>query len=160
MPLSRTEKISHYAVVVIAICAVVVSVWQGRISERQLEIEREHNRLTVRPYLDAYYLWEGSSKWTLNLTNEGIGPAIVKSISYFYEGKEYQKWEDVLEAANIKQLRVFSFSFSEDAPFSAEKTQPLLELTRGEGERGSIGIELLVKYTSIYNEPFEFRMDF
>ena len=106
MSLTKSEKISQYSIMVIALAAVFVSVWQGMISQRQLEIQREYNRLTVKPYLNFATGWITSGdEWEIVLTNEGIGPAIVKQTEFIYEGQKFNDWDAVLEAANIKSIR-------------------------------------------------------
>ena len=161
MGLSRTEKLSHYAVVLIAVSAVVVSVWQGRISEKHLEIAREHNRLTVKPYLDFFTGWVGSDKWVITLSNEGIGPAVVKSIKYTYQGKTYTDWDAILTAAEISDLRLGSMNIGNDSPVAVDKVIQFLALRRTENLiGGSFGIHVLIKYESIYGDPFELELDF
>ena len=85
MALSKIEKISHYGVVVIATLAVVVSIWQVRISERQLEIQREHNRLTVKPEITISQSISGEqSQFELRIMNKGFGPARIKNLELNY----------------------------------------------------------------------------
>ncbi len=161
MALPRTEKLSHFAVVIIAVSAVVVSVWQGRISEKHLEIAREHNRLTVKPYLDFFTGWENENKWVIILSNEGIGPAIVKSIEYSYDNKTYTHWDAVLEAAGIKAIRLGSVNIGNNSPIAVEKVIDYLSLRRVEdADRKPFGISVLIKYESIYGDPFELKFDF
>lgn len=153
--MSKGEKITQFAVVVIAVCAVVVSVWQGRIAAEQSEIARKHNRLTVKPYLDFFYGWYALDDWKLTLSNEGIGPAIIKKVSYKYDGETYHNWDDVLRAADLLKARTGSYNMSPDSPFAVDKTVVFLRLNIQEESVRTIGIEILIEYESVYEEPFE-----
>lgn len=154
MPMSRTEKLSHYAVVLIAVSAVVVSVWQVRLSQK-------HNRLSVRPYLDFFSGWTAEREWEMTLSNEGVGPAILKKQEYSFGGKTYGTWDEVLKAANIFEQRINSTTFSPNSPFAADKTIVFLKLDRTEAELSKpIGISVKISYESVYEEPFELKINF
>ncbi|OEK04190.1 hypothetical protein [Roseivirga misakiensis] len=153
MATSRSEKVTQFAIVVIAVCAVVVSVWQVSIAQR-------HNRLSVRPYLNFFSGWATEDTWALKLQNEGIGPAIIKSVSLTYKGETYTHWDAVLDAAEIRDKRVNSINLGIDAPFKADKEIIYLQLKGDPKNRVLYGIEVLIKYTSIYDEPFEIGMRF
>lgn len=154
MALSRTEKLSHYGVVIIAISAVVVSVWQVRLAQT-------HNMLSVRPYMDFFSGWNTETEWEVTLSNEGVGPAILKGMEFTYQGKTYQNWDGVLDAANLDQYRINSTTFTKDSPFAVGKTMLFLKLDRTEKDlRNRLGIDIKIKYESIYGEPFELDMSF
>jgi hypothetical protein len=162
MALSKSEKIIQYSIMIIALAAVVVSVWQGRISQKQLEIQREYNRLTVKPYLNFATGWIPSGdEWEIVLTNEGIGPAIVKHTEFIYQGQKFNDWDAVLEAANVKSIRAGSWNLGTDSPFSVDKSINFLKLRIREGERSAnIGIATTISYESIYGESFELSFNF
>lgn len=63
--------------VVIAVCALVATLWQEASS-------REHNRLSVRPILDIVIgLASDSSPAGVSLENRGVGPAIIRTSNVF-----------------------------------------------------------------------------
>ena len=85
--------ITAIAAAVIALTALTVSVWQG------LET-RNHNRLAATPIFafDTFRENEGSQiKRVLCLRNIGVGPAIIKKITYYVDDKQIVK--EGLEAA-------------------------------------------------------------
>ena len=154
MAMSRTEKLSHYAVVVIAISAVVVSVWQVKLAQT-------HNKLSVRPYMDFFSGWNSETEWQVTLSNEGVGPAILKEIEFTYQGQTYSNWDEVLTAADLNAYRINSTTFSKDSPFAVGKTMLFIKLNRSEdGLRQRLGIDVKIKYESIYEEPSELNMSF
>lgn len=148
MPMSRTEKLSHYAVVFIAVSAVVVSIWQVRLSHI-------HNKLTVRPFMDHFSGWSSMNEWELTLTNEGVGPAILKSMEFRYDGNTYKNWDELLKVANLSDIRLDSYTFTPDSPFAVGKTVTFLKLHRPEDSlTAHLGIHVKIKYESVYEEPF------
>lgn len=154
MPLTRTEKMSHYAVVVIAISAVVVSVWQ-------VQLAQTHNRFSVRPYMDFFSGWVDEDEWQVTLSNEGVGPAILQSTEFTYKGKTYYKWDDLLDVTNLRKYNRGTVTFSPESPFAVGKTIVFFKLLRKEDSlRNQLGIDVKVKYESIYEEHFELKMSF
>lgn len=152
MSMSKTEKLTQFSVLLIAVCAVVVSVWQVRISQ-------QHNKLSVRPYLDFFSGWSGENSWRLSLLNEGVGPAIVKSTELIYKGKTYSHWDAVLDAAGIREKRINSTNIGTNSPFATDKEVTFVELERDPMNATAYGISIIIKYTSIYEEPFELKLD-
>jgi len=146
---------SHYAVVVIAISAVVVSVWQVKLAQT-------HNRLSVRPYMDFFSGYvDNDNHWQITLSNEGVGPAILQSTEFTYQGKTYYTWDEVMTAANLNDYRRGGVTFSKDSPFAVGKTVIFIRLLRAEEHlRGDLGIDVKIKYESIYGESFELPMSF
>ncbi len=152
--MNKTEKLTQLAVMIIAVCAVVVSVWQVQISQK-------HNRLSVMPYLNHLSGWASDSTWRLNIMNEGIGPAIIKSTELKYKGNTYIHWDAVLDAAGIRDLRVNSTNLGNDAPFRTEKEVIFLEIKSDPYNPKHFGIDITIKYTSIYGaEVYELKTSF
>ncbi len=141
--MSKSEKLTQFSVMLIAVCAVVVSVWQVRISQ-------QHNRLSVMPYLDFFSGWQTDSTWRMNLMNEGIGPAIIKATELSYDGKVYSHWDAVLDAAGLRDKRVNSTNVSNDSPFKIDKEVVFIELKGDPLDPKPFGIHVVIKYTSIY----------
>lgn len=150
MALSKTERLSHYGVLIIALTAVAVSVWQGRLSQRQLEIALEHNKLTVRPYLEFVKNIDGSNNLLeINLANQGYGPAVVESVILNYKNLRFDTWNPLLNAANennnIRQI----YNYSEGSVVAPGTDRTILRL---KSQNETKGISVLVKYRSIYQE--------
>ncbi|OEK01374.1 hypothetical protein BFP97_07520 [Roseivirga sp. 4D4] len=141
--MSKSEKLTQFLVMIVAVCAVVVSVWQVRISQ-------QHNKLSVMPYLDFFSGWASDSTWRLTLMNEGIGPAIIKSTELTYDEKVYTHWDAVLDAANIRDRRVNSTNVGNDSPFKIDKEIVFLEIKNDPLNPVTFGIDVLIRYTSIY----------
>jgi hypothetical protein len=72
----------------VALCALGVTVWQGRQNYK-------HNKLSVRPFLGTFEysdtLNRKTGRLTFELINCGIGPAIIKNFVLLYDGKEVSR---------------------------------------------------------------------
>lgn len=100
-----TNKVDKIALFV-ACCALLLTVWQG------LEI-RHHNRISVRPHLDATLVLGNSPdvRKGLRIDNAGVGPAKITRVEYFINGepvkqsnpKLYVEW-DVLRKLGFDLL--------------------------------------------------------
>lgn len=159
MAMTKTEKLSHYAIVFIAVMAVVVSIWQVRISQ-------EHNRLSVTPFMDSFSGWISEDEWRVTLSNEGVGPAIITGVDYNWNGKTYKNWDRLFEAIGMdRSKRSASYTFGYPSPFATDKKIDFLGLRISEKEYSEIynrnmGVEVIIHYESIYKEPLELRLGF
>jgi hypothetical protein len=77
---SSDVDLSDLATALIAALALFVSVWNAWI-------QRRHSRLSVTPHIDFIY-GEMDSPLSVNLLNNGIGPARVLNFSVFVDGTE------------------------------------------------------------------------
>ena len=151
--MTKTEKLSHYSVVLIAVLAVVVSIWQVRISQ-------EHNKLSVRPYMDFFYGWNNDRYLELQLSNQGVGPAIITSVEYFYNDEKFSSWDEVLRKADLIDRRKNSYTYSGNSPFASGKEVSFLVLDIKETETQLIApLRIIIHYESIYEEDFELVID-
>lgn len=76
------EAIIGVSSAIIALCALVLSIWQG------VQMRR-HNRLSFRPHLDAWrHADPEKGYYAVDLINNGLGPAIVKSFVVKVDGKQ------------------------------------------------------------------------
>jgi len=75
------EVVTGMSSVVIALCALVFSLCQGKQA-------REHNKLSVRPHLSTWEHKEAEGGfYRLELINNGIGPAVIDTFSIKVDGK-------------------------------------------------------------------------
>lgn len=142
------EKLSQYAIIVIALCALVVSVLQTRI-------QHHHNKLSVKPYIDSS-VRETDSTLTIFMINEGVGPAIIKNISYIHKDKKYTSLYNLLKTIGESKNIMGSFNYSENSVFSSGKERLLTRL-RGRQKRN---IKVLIDYESIYEDAQHYEFSF
>lgn len=144
--MTRAEKFSHYGVAVIALCAVLVSVWQ-------MQAAQKHNRLSVRPFLETFTGWVGEGTWQISLSNHGIGPAIITKVEYEFGGKTYRQWDTVLDAAKLRADRRGSHNFNGKSYLAPGTEIEFLTLERSQ-ITNPLGIKIRMLYESVYEEPF------
>lgn len=85
------EKHTALCSMLVALCALATSIWQGSSMQ-------EHNRLSLRPYLETEINSKDDGSWELFINNNGMGPAQVKGLQYFVDGTSYASREDFLLA--------------------------------------------------------------
>ncbi len=148
--------------VVIAICAIVVSIWHGVQT-------RKHNKLSCKPHLTTWtHSDKGKAYYSVELINNGLGPALIekftvkvdgevipgertepieKAIELLFPGLNYHKLyksfvaKGYSMAANDKRT-IIAIQFSSPLP-DPEFVEEALN-------RGDIE----VAYKSFYEEPF------
>src|ERR1051325_6864496 len=76
------EIVIGIAATIIAISALIVSIWQGAETRR-------HNRLAFRPAL-AFGVEENSTDSGIYLYNSGNGPALIKRFAVYVDGQPVQ----------------------------------------------------------------------
>jgi hypothetical protein len=95
----RSERILAVSAVFVSVLALGVSIWQGMLS-------REHNRLSLAPYLQVSPRLVGDASAGLYLENAGTGSAFVKSASISVRGKNFDladnKWEEFFEHIGVE----------------------------------------------------------
>ena len=77
--------------------ALIVSVVALALGIYEANLEREHQRASVWPRLELNRSYDDtSSKLTYTLTNNGLGPAIIKFSTLSVNGKVVENWDEVL----------------------------------------------------------------
>ena len=125
---------------IIAAMAMLVALFTGIFTAYQVFLTRKHNRLSVKPHVttwideddaDGYYILR------CDVMNNGLGPAIIRDYSVFYENQETGNSQNrkTLEAAIEEKInaqpgiiRKSVTVFGKDFPFPAGEKQTLLEI--------------------------------
>lgn len=161
---SITEKLAVFAAFAAALAAIFAAVFAWK----QVELSREHNRLSVMPILQVTPYLEGKGKRNgLYLSNDGIGPGIlkgfsVKSAGVTATGFESDRWPEIL-SANHLSLDCFAMAWPKgEAALKVGYETPLLALSNAELLRPCLIeliklvkdplVEVRIEYESIYGE--------
>jgi hypothetical protein len=86
------DRVTAIAAVVIGLIAVIVSAYTALIQRAQV-------RAQVWPYLSSSI---SVSKHEITLQNKGVGPAVVRSLQVFVDGKSQPDWPAVFRAVGAK----------------------------------------------------------
>ena len=81
MTIPTTLDPIQFAALVVAVCALVVTVWQGVVT-------RKHNRLSVTPVLTLY---RREIDGVITVKNNGIGPALIISQEVYFRGEPLEE---------------------------------------------------------------------
>lgn len=144
----KLETLSHYAVILIALLAFVVSVLQT-------QIQHHHNKLSVRPILNAN-IDQIDSTMTAYIINKGVGPAIIQEVSFTYEGKVYHETEKLLIETGLSKDRIGGYTLNPTTVISASEHRLLVKM-RG---RELKGVTVHLVYASVYEEVYELDFTF
>ena len=140
---------------VVAVCALSVTVWQGRQNYK-------HNKMSVRPKLTASEDYQDDDKGrtvSFELINSGFGPAIIKDFILVYYGKEVSKnnckgYEDFLMQLSKDVAFQSMYSFIPDSSLLAGERYELFSFRHKHGQDVSFidKLNLRVNYQSIYED--------
>lgn len=158
-------------VTVISLCAFVVSVMQTRIMQEERELLREYSRASVWPRLELG-LTKGHDPVTkkinhfvLNLTNSGVGPAIITDVTIKYEDKVSNHWWHLFELQNLPDSidrSISNIGFNGRIIKIGETVEilklndnlPLAEVFFSKLE----GVTIDIYYESIYGEKWKYEI--
>ncbi len=155
------------ASVIVASCALGFTIWQGMQTRR-------HNILSVKPHLGTWTDSQPDKRlYTIELLNNGIGPALIKNFSIYVDDRLVDGYEDGTKAIK-KALKILFPNYTYDsyrsyvgpgymmAPkesrtlvrvqFTGKLTPPPEEVDRTINRA-----KLIINYESIYEEAF--RLD-
>lgn len=155
----------------LSLAAVVISIAAASISFWQLDLMREHNRLSVRPYL-MITPHLTAKKSGLYLSNEGIGPGIITSFTVRVGDEQFDGLGDSRWPAVLEKARLNPECFAKGWPTEGAAVRPgidiaILEPTKSTQfgplcllqmslflQRNDVFVEM--HYESLYKEPFTF----
>lgn len=146
----RFDKINSIAILIIALSALFVSVWQG--------IEtRNFNKLSMTPYL-KYKLTNADSVLTLSIRNVGQGVAIITDMEVKVDGKPYDSWEEALAAISEDMSMLRQLWISSNEIITSQENITLMSSTIADfgGKQLSIDIEYESMYGDKMNRSFSY----
>jgi hypothetical protein len=147
---------------VVALCALGVSLWQGWTM-------RQHNKLSVKPFLSfRISVSKSKDEMGVRIYNSGLGPAIIKQLIVYvdkkpYTIKGYEDWKTAGGAAKIFDRTIRFSTFAEKEAVRAGESLPIISYPKeGWTEKGLecfpdalSRIRIKIIYASAYKEIFE-----
>jgi hypothetical protein len=141
----------------------------------QAKLTREHNRLSVRPHLQIHTNTERkygepvhNVAYTVELRNNGLGPAIITGWKVFLDGAEKalpnaKAVDDLIKELVPNYLRLTTRYFGKNEVLRANASQVILALRlpvldaaeRRQLEAQLAKLALVVEYTSMYGEELQ-----
>ena len=157
-----SEFIIATASIAIALSALAVAIWQGILMRR-------HNRLSLRPHLMFRQMMsEANPQFSLELLNNGIGPAIIKGFQVLLDGEredqfEAQGWMALLDLIGLKG-RAIGASCGPDEFLASGQALTILKYDSSPSPMDNRKlrealrrIEVRIEYQSVYGSKYGAR---
>jgi hypothetical protein len=87
------SKLDSYALMIIALSALAVSIWQ-------VHQQRLHDRISVRPYLEWTQYMDHEGYIVVELKNKGFGPAFFEKGLLHVGDQSFKSWKEGLALAD------------------------------------------------------------
>jgi len=151
------EKWTAVATVVMAVCALVTSLWQGYSMQ-------QHNKLSLRPYLEleANQNHIGTDNFVLEVyvNNNGLGPAEVTSLQMRLRDQELSNTEQIWSAMGL-DINKGCFSYGTVQRFYKVGDKQVViraagacALTKAQLDVLLNNLSITLEYRSLYGETF------
>ena len=146
----------------IAVAALIVSVTAVVVGIYEASLQRKHDRAEVWPHLEitTFTTPQGAA---IKLTNTGIGPAIVHSITVTVDGKPQRSWPEALATLEGHQAPPFSNSTVTEHAFRAGDEITIVGIAQKDLPPDFwkwVGrVSLSVCYSSVYGESWKVSDD-
>jgi hypothetical protein len=147
----RVDRVLSLAAGVAAVTAVAVSLYQAALAREQL-------RASAWPYLAQANSFTAGRPYLRVVSNEGVGPARVRSFSVLVDGRPVPTWDAAVRAltGQSEPALVYS-SFGRGSVLPPGATRTLLTLPRGERaatfwREAQTRLETVACYCSVYDE--------
>ncbi|MBL4666387.1 MAG: hypothetical protein JKY04_03335 [Sneathiella sp.] len=154
------EKTVSILAIIISMVAITVSIWQGVET-------RDHNKLSLAPYLQATPTLGGDKRDGIYLSNDGTGTAFIKNATISVKNHKYDltsnNWYKIYDDLNLTK-GCFSESWLPiDSTLKAAEEISLISITRADKPECYLqvlklvtaeGLRLSIEYTSVYKEVY------
>jgi hypothetical protein len=162
-------KSSFFTQTLLSLFALFISCVSVYFTREQLEISREHNRISITPIIHITPFLENKGRNGVYISNKGIGPALLKLFSVesrgiVAQGFDNDRFTDILKAYGVRpecfkigwprtgtaikvdeEIGLFSMN-DYSAPGEPPCILDVLKLIGGDG------IKITVTYESLYGE--------
>lgn len=149
--MKTSDKILTFSAIFISCLALVVSIMQTRIMQKQ-------SHAAVWPRLDTGYGY-GSDYFKTMVRNQGVGPAIVTEIEYSYKDSSFQNIENLVtyfievESKNTQETVQINYSYSNIAKGQVIGASEVIEIFK---TTDSTSVAIIKKYLSETNISLDY----
>ncbi len=158
------EKWTAVGTVIMALCALVTSVWQGYTLQ-------QHNKLSLRPYLEFEANIDrrpdGKIAFGLFINNNGLGPAEVTDVVYQVAQQQPASTFEIWQALGVNTAancfgsgNVARFYKVGDRQMVIRATDRECALTEAEYDLMKKSFRIKIRYKSLYGEEFTARWNY
>lgn len=143
------SKLDSYSLMIIALSALIVSVWQ--VNQQQ-----KHDRISVRPYLDWSQTMDEEGYIMIDLKNKGFGPAFFEKGQLVVDGQRFKDWKQGLMVADSAITVKRSTSLGKFTLLPGE----VIHLVAAKGGKKNIDITYEVHFEDAYGQQFNDYMQY
>lgn len=138
------SKLDSYALMIIALLAVIVSIWQ-------VNHQRKHDRISLMPYI-SWVVDAESDTTSIKIWNKGAGPAIITDYTFHINDSTFRSWAHALSYGDstIVPLKQTTFGAYTLAP---NEVLTLVSYLKGTRKQGVIQID--ISFESVYGDEEE-----
>lgn len=151
-----------FAAIFLSAGTLFILIYQSNLISKQFELEREQQLALVMPYLMLEKGNDDGSKYSIYVTNQGLGPAFVEAVRVHYkdtviEHSDLFKAYPYLQKAdtNISLAQYYS-TIAAGRLIASQETIEHLHLTRQKDMEYDLltngDAQLEIEYRSIYNQ--------
>lgn len=165
------QNIIAVGVTIISLCALMVSLVQTNLMREESALMREHSRASVWPRLEFTFAkghsrTDGSiNKFVFQLTNSGVGPAIITDVVVRHKGQVAEDWWDLFDLHELPdsiETHITNINFNGRIIKIGETVDILklddnLPLAQAFYERLA-HLSLDIYYESIYGESWKYEL--
>jgi hypothetical protein len=160
----NADKIVSFSAILISLATMGVYIYQTHLIQKQ-------QHASVMPYLTIGYSHHNENHFSVEIVNNGLGPALVEEVSVYYEGKKYKNCDLGVFFYNYNPQKD-SLNFSNSSMMSgmlipAGKTIINIEAYNKNGSEKMQGyfwneepLKLEINYSSIYGERWQTKGGF
>lgn len=151
---------------IIAICALILTVWQ-------LFVTRRHNKLSVTPYLTTWsHIDHDNGNYSLDIMNNGVGPALIKTFQIFVDGRKVESQDlglmektlEILFPTSVYKYSSYKSYLSDGYMMATNEKRNLVSIqfvgqnfpTPEEIKRISDRVKIIIEYESIYRQKLTY----
>jgi hypothetical protein len=154
------EAVAGISSAIIALCAFALTIWQA-------SVQRQHNRLSVKPYLTTWSHRDDKGLLKIDVLNNGIGPALIKVFKVYVDSHEVNG-QDLDIIRNAVQILFANYNYevsynsflSEGYMMSAKEVRCLVAINflgpkypaAEEIAHVQKRVKIYIEYESIYKE--------
>ena len=145
MAKNHISKLDSYALMIIALSALFVSIWQ-------VNLQRKHDRIAIMPYLEWKSEKNEQGFTSLIMKNKGFGPAIIQKGLIHLEDTIFRDWAKAIShldpSVTINQSTVMGGEFT---LLPGEE----MRLVTAKGGDIPISLSYKVEFENLYGDEYD-----
>lgn len=137
-------KLDSYALTIIALLAVIVSIWQVNHQQR-------HDRISMMPYVN----WDVESSGdtiSIKVWNKGAGPALITHYDFTVNDSTFGAWQTAFLYADSTIVSIGATTFG-SYTLAANEKLTLVSYKQGVKRDGYLRID--IRFESVYGDKKE-----